>query len=282
MSERTSSSHISPSAHFTGFMWYRRGLSNEAFVTTYGRLSHVLLQPIMWLGKRLFGLDLERVLLQRHLQIDAQLSAAIESGAVRQVIEIACGLSPRGYRFTQRYPLVRYIEADLPAMAERKRQLLADNHWLNERHQVSAVDVFADAGPNTLAGVFAQLNPNEPVVVITEGLVNYFNREQVEQFWKRLAAELKQFPRSSYLTELYPDLVKHPRYRQIRWGVALIGRLTRGQYFLHYSDEVGISEAFKACGFTQIEVIDPSSNAKCLGLPESAALGLVRVVQAYA
>lgn len=235
----------------------------------------------MWASRRFFDLNLENMLLLRHLQIDAGLHRAIETYGVRQVVEIACGLSPRGRRFTQRYPQLHYIEADLPDMAERKRQLLAKHGWLGDRHQVSPVDVFAQHGTNSLASAFAQLNRDEPVLVITEGLVNYFPLKQIELFWTRLAAELSPFCAASYITDLYPELQAHPRHRQIRWGVDLVGKLTRGEYYLHYADAEAIDASFKACGFAAVEVVDPSVRATDLGLPIAKGPGLVRVVHAH-
>ena len=58
------------------------------------------------------------MLLARHHLIDHRLHAAIESGRVGQVIEVAAGLSPRGWRFASRYgSRLTYLEADLPATA---------------------------------------------------------------------------------------------------------------------------------------------------------------------
>ena len=152
---RASSAHISPSAHYTGYVWYRHQLADAAFATGFGRFVHGLLSPITWGARVGFGLDIEQFLLQRHLQIDAQLTAAIEQGGVCQVVEIACGLSPRGRRFTSRYPHVRYVEADLPVMAARKRLLLNAEGWLGSQHQVRAVDILAEEGGKSLAALFA-------------------------------------------------------------------------------------------------------------------------------
>lgn len=282
MTERASSAHISPSAHYTGYVWYRHRLAEPAFVTGFGRFVHGLLSPISWAARVGFDLDIEQLLLQRHLQIDAQLTAAIEQDGVTQVVEIACGLSPRGRRFTTRYPQLRYLEADLPAMAARKRGLLGAQGWLGTRHRVRAVDILAEQGEQSLAALFAELDPEQPVVVITEGLVNYFPLALIESFWARLAEQLRGFPQGRYLTELYPDLKEHPRYRQLRWGVGLIGRLTRGDYPLHYSSNEAIAEGFQRCGFRQVQVFDPSRDAPSLGLVPSRAAGLVRVIEARA
>tara|TARA_Y100001951_G_scaffold77872_1_gene65289 strand:+ start:5986 stop:6840 length:855 start_codon:yes stop_codon:yes gene_type:complete len=277
---RASSAHISPSAHYTGYVWYRHRLADPAFVTPFGRFVHKLLWPVTWGARAGFGLDIEAFLLQRHLQIDAQLTEAIEQRGVRQVVEIACGLSPRGRRFCSRYPELQYLEADLPAMAARKRLLLHGEGWLDGRHQVRAVDILAERGSQSLAALLASLDRSQPVVVITEGLVNYFPLELIEGFWSRLATGLSDFPEATYLTELYPDLREHPRYRQLRWGVGLIGRLTRGSYPLHYRDHAEIVTGFQRCGFAQVQVLDPSADAGSLGLPAARLPGLVRVIQA--
>ncbi len=68
MSERTrvDSAHISPSAHYTGYVWYRHRLAEPAFATSMGRSVHAVLRPLTWGARRLFGLDIEQLLLQRH------------------------------------------------------------------------------------------------------------------------------------------------------------------------------------------------------------------------
>lgn len=276
---RTDSAHISPSAHYTGYVWYRHQLSNQAFVTDFGRFAHAVLSPITWAAKR-FDIDLERLLLQRHLLIDALLTEAIEQRGVTQVVEIACGLSPRGRRFCQRYPQLHYVEADLPPMAARKRRLLASQGWLGEQHQVQAVDILAEGGEHSLGGLFARLDPAQPVLVITEGLVNYFELAVIEGFWTRLAEQLKGFVRGSYLTDLYPDLQEHPSYRQLRWGVGLVGLLTRGKYPLHYRDQAAIEAGFARCGFSRVAVLDPHEESLRRQLPRGRLPGLVRVIDA--
>ena len=69
-----------------------------------------------------------------------------------QVVEVACGLSPRGWRFAQRYgERITYVEADLPGMAARKRAALDRIGCLSDHHRVVAVDALRDDGPDSLA-----------------------------------------------------------------------------------------------------------------------------------
>ncbi|MGK7046852.1 class I SAM-dependent methyltransferase [Pseudomonas aeruginosa] len=277
--ERVDSAHITPSAHYTGYVWFRHRLAEPAFATVFGRWVHGFVAPINWGAQLGFGLNIEDFLLQRHLMIDARLTQAVEREGVVQVVEMACGLSPRGRRFRQRYPQLRYLEADLPPMAARKAALLREQGWLVPEHAVAAVDILAEDGERSLAALFAGLDRERPLVVITEGLVNYFQRPVIEAFWSRLATELKRFPQGTYLTDLYPDLREHPRYRQIRWGVGIIGRLTRGSYPLHYRNAAEIEAAFARCGFASTLVLDPQREGAALGLPQGRLPSLVRVIE---
>ena len=94
-----SSDRISPTAHSTGYVWARNGLSHPELATREGRVLFEALQPAMLASRATGGPTLESYLLARHRAIDALLERAIEAGEVSQVIEVAGGLSPRGWRF---------------------------------------------------------------------------------------------------------------------------------------------------------------------------------------
>ena len=93
---------ISPTAHYTGAVWPQRPLP-PALETSAGRLMQLSARPAMAVNQALGGTSLEVLLLARHLLIDRLLEAAIERGEISQVIEIAAGLSPRGWRFAERH-----------------------------------------------------------------------------------------------------------------------------------------------------------------------------------
>ena len=70
---RASSAHISPSAHYTGYVWYRHRLAEPAFVTAFGRFVHKLLWPVTWGARVGFGLDIDlHISLPGLAQDDAQ------------------------------------------------------------------------------------------------------------------------------------------------------------------------------------------------------------------
>src|SRR5215218_1359539 len=96
-------SPISPTAHYTGAVWASNGLSHPAFHSAAGGLMYNAMRLPMAITKALGGTKLEELLLARHRLLDRRLERAIESGEVSQVIEIAAGLSARGWRFSRRY-----------------------------------------------------------------------------------------------------------------------------------------------------------------------------------
>ena len=143
----SASDTISPTAHYTGYVWARNGLSTPELTTTEGRILFESLQPLMVVSGTLGRPSLEAYLLARHVAIDALLERAIERDRVTQVLEVAAGLSPRGWRFAQRYgDRVTYVEADLPAMASRKREALERAASLTDNHRVRDLDALQEDG----------------------------------------------------------------------------------------------------------------------------------------
>ncbi len=99
---RRGSEAISPTAHYTGHVWTRNALSHSALGTLEGWALFGALEPAMRLNRAFGGATLESQLLARHRALDCLLERAIEEGGVSQVIEVACGMSPRGWRFADR------------------------------------------------------------------------------------------------------------------------------------------------------------------------------------
>src|SRR5690554_8106224 len=99
------------------------------------------------------GGNIRTFLLQRHHLIDHLVRNAIEQRGVQQILEIACGLSPRGYRLRQQYPELNYVEADLPDMAARKHRLLSSQHSLNDQHRVVPVNIFSEEGIDSVENI---------------------------------------------------------------------------------------------------------------------------------
>jgi O-methyltransferase involved in polyketide biosynthesis len=262
MPAATGSEAISPTAHYTGYVWARNGLSHPALKTLEGRLMYEGLRPVFGLGASLLGVSMERYLLARHRAIDSLLTTAIESGAVSQVVELACGMSPRGWRFSNRYgTALRYVETDLPGMAARKRRALEGIGSISDVHRVEELDALRDDGPASLSALAGTLDPERGTAVITEGLLSYLDFETVVGLWSRIARELQRFPEGRYLSELHLAHLNAPYIRAFR---AALQRFVRGGVHFHLDSDAQAEEQLRRCGFAAASVrpgtdFDPGS-----------------------
>jgi O-methyltransferase involved in polyketide biosynthesis len=243
---------ISPTAHYTGYVWARNGLSHPELATTEGRILFESLRPMMIVSGAVGGPSLEPYLLARHRAIDALLSSAIEEHGVSQVVEVASGLSPRGWRFANRYgDRLTYVEADLPDMAERKRAALARIGSLSASHRVQELDALRDDGPGSLAELATELDPAQGLAIITEGLLGYLDTDSVLGIWGRFARTLHGFAGGRYISDLHLGDVQTAAIRAFR---VLLSAFVRGRVHLHFSSAADAEAALRAAGFDSAEV----------------------------
>jgi O-methyltransferase involved in polyketide biosynthesis len=257
-----SSAAISPTAHYTGQVWSRNGLSHPFLATRGGRLLFDALEPVMRASALVGGPSLEPYLLARHRAIDARLRHAIEHRGITQVVEIAAGMSPRGWRFDGAYrDRLTYVEADLPAMAARKRAALERIGSLSERHRIVDLDALRDAGPGSLDAVAAELDPSAGLVVITEGLLGYLPPPAVEDLWVRIARTLSRFDGGVYLSDLHLGSVNGPAVRAFRLALSAF---VRGRVYLHFDGAPQAEARLRAAGFVEATVTDVGELAHIL------------------
>lgn len=270
---------ISPTAHYTGTVWLQHGLSHPAFATLHGQGLYYALKAPMAISSHLGGPSLEDFLLARHRLIDLQLAEAIENGVISQVIEVASGLSPRGWRFTERYKgRIRYLEADLPDMARTKRELLINGGLDREGHEVHDINALADDGPESLAALAATLDRSQGTAIITEGLINYFDTDTVTGMWARFARVLSGFPRGLYLSDLH--LKATNKGMLIDAFMRGLSTFVRGRVHLHYDSADVALQALQESGFHHAALLRPSDFGHRLPDCRRHAADLVRVVSA--
>jgi O-methyltransferase involved in polyketide biosynthesis len=245
--EPRGSEAVSPTAHYTGYVWARNGLSHPALRTAEGRVLFESLRPAMAVSDLVLGVSLEPFLLARHRALDGLLEGVIDAGTVSQVIEVACGMSPRGWRFANRYGArITYVEGDLPGMAARKRAALDRIGSLGAHHRVVEIDALRAAGPGSLAAVAAGLDPERGVAIVTEGLLNYLPPGLVAGAWRRFAAALSGFPHGRYFSDLHIGERQTHYMRAFR--LALSG-FVRRRVDLHFGSAAEAEERLCGAGF---------------------------------
>ena len=274
-------SSISFTALYTGHVWYANGMSTPEFHNAGGSLLYHALLPFEFIGKQLTGGNIKIFLLQRHHIIDHLVKQAIEQEGVEQVLEIACGMSPRGTRLCQQYPQLKYVEADLPGMAARKHRLLGEQNQLSKRHLVVPLNIFSRDSSDALETVVAKsFDTSKPLLVITEGLVNYFSLETIGAFWQRLQKVLTAFAQGIYLMDNYPLLDDHPLQRTMRVLGGMLGAISRSQVSFHFSSDAQAQQHFEQLGFANTRVHNPRDYYDSLPIPRTRGTPFVRIVEA--
>jgi O-methyltransferase involved in polyketide biosynthesis len=247
-------SAISPTALYNGTVWLRHGLSHPAFATLAGHAMWTGLAGPRRAVELLGGPHFDALLLARHHAIDTLLSQAIEAGEVTQVIELAAGLSPRGWRFATRHgPDLTYVETDLPGMARRKADLLGSAGLMGPGHRIRAVDAFH---PGSLRALADDLDPDQGTAVITEGLINYFPTADVLTLSHSVAESLHRFPQGLYLSDIH---LGESTDAVTATAKAFITAFVRGSVYLHFDGEQEAIAALADVGFDDAELLRPSS-----------------------
>jgi O-methyltransferase involved in polyketide biosynthesis len=274
----TDTSRISISAHYTGYIWYKNSLSHKQFVTPMGRAAYWALKPMNVFMQSMIGASIDTFLLQRHFVLDHLVEQAIEEG-YEQIVELAAGLSSRGYLIKQAHSSIHYVEGDLPGMSARKADLL-DKLGRQSGHITQPCNILDESGPQSIEVLLASLDKSKKTLIITEGLVNYFDLATIRKVWWRMATALKGFPQARYITEVYPKLAQHPSYKYVKVAQKVVGFFTQGEYPLHYNSNESMQQGFLEDGFTHVSVTAPEDYYDTLDIPTSSRQSLVRLVVA--
>lgn len=269
---------ISPTAHYTGETWVRNGLSHPELATWQGRVFHRALALPLAASKTLGGPTLNGPLLARHRIIDSILDDLIEGG-ISQVVEVACGMSPRGWRFSERYgDRLTYIEADLPGMAQRKREALARMDSLTDRHRVVDLDVLRDGGPDSLEALVETLDPAEGLAIVTEGLLVYLDDETVDALWARIARALGRFTQGAYLADL--RFADDGRTLPDRAFGLILGAFVRGKIHAYRGDEASAEAALRNAGFDQARLHRGDRHPAAADARNDPGANLISIIEA--
>lgn len=243
--------HISFTAHYTGYIWYQMGISHPALATKKGKTLAALVHPIESWAEKYVGGSMRTTLKQRHSMLDSHLKKLIEQYPDLQVLEIACGLSPRGWWFRQHYPEISYRELDLPDMAATKQAALQQIE--SHSDDVLSLDLFTEA----FASAFEIFDPKRPLVVISEGLINYFEKPLLQQLIQAIAHYGQDFQTLHYLTDIYPEPTQN-KLATIIWNSSrLLKWMSRSAFSFHFKTPAEVEHFFQEAGFHQVEVLQP-------------------------
>lgn len=261
---------LAVTALYTAEVWRREGFPGAALLASNDAVRVFRVTQAALGVARVFGAlqwwrrerrsPLPVALAHRHALIDRW---ALESDA-EAVIELAAGLSPRGYWLSGRSTRP-VVEVDTPEVIAAKRRLLgrtaegraalARPHWRLAEGDLRTMDLEALAP----AG--------RPALVIAEGLLMYLDAEAQRAFFGRIAALLATRG-GAFVADLVPP-AEEPRPgvagRVLGW---LMRRATRGAGFAAGArTRADILADLTAAGFHRVEAIEPAAVAAALHLP---------------
>lgn len=245
--------HISFTAHYTGYIWYSMGISHPVFATGKGKMLAKLLHPLESWAEKHVGGSMRTTLRQRHRIIDNQLTQLIQQQPDLQILEIACGLSPRSWNFRQKFPQLDYRELDLPEMAEIKTQALQQLD--QQAPQVLTADIFTQ----DFERIFQGFDPGRPLAVISEGLINYFDKTLLNKLLQGITEYAQDFKALHYLTDIYPEPVKNKLANFIWTSSKLLKVMSRSSFTFHFINPQEVQTFFGNAGFSSVEVIQPTA-----------------------
>lgn len=245
--------HISFTAHYTGYIWYSMGISHPVFATGKGKMLAKLLHPLESWAEKHVGGSMRTTLRQRHRIIDNQLTQLIQQQPDLQILEIACGLSPRSWNFRQKFPQLDYRELDLPEMAEIKTQALQQLD--QQAPQVLTADIFTQ----DFEKIFQGFDPGRPLAVISEGLINYFDKTLLNKLLQGITEYAQDFKALHYLTDIYPEPVKNKLANFIWTSSKLLKVMSRSSFTFHFINPQEVQTFFGNAGFSSVEVIQPTA-----------------------
>ena len=241
----SASEAISPTAHYTGYVWARTGSRTPSSRPREGRLMYESVRLPMAAAGALGRPTLERYLLARHRAIDLLLERAIDDGGVTQVIEVAAGLSPRGWRFAAARPGAR-VHRGRPARDGRAQARRARADGVAVRSPAGRGARRAPPrGRTSISGVAGGLDHASGLAIITEGLLAYLPREAVDGAWRRFALALAALDRPLYLG--HPARVGMTA--EARAFRVLLGVFVRGEVRIHFETAADCDAALLAAGF---------------------------------
>ncbi len=206
----------------------------------------------------------------RYLLTDQEL----KKSGIKQVLELASGLSPRGFIWADDLD-VQYVEIDLPEKMAMKRTVVNELHCLNGTNGYDNLHLLE--GNITLRQDILDSNiylEHEPLFVICEGLLRYLNWRDKSSLALAVRDTIHLHGGGIWTTpdiELLSDVNATPestaRYDMMarEWGFDVRPNL--------FKDMGHAVEFFEAFGFKvnqhcQLEMIDQLVSPKRLGLPD--------------
>lgn len=202
---------------------------------------------------------------QRRIRLSQDIDKITKSYNPEQIVELACGYSPRGLMFTQKNRKLFYIETDFPSTIKNKVKSIKEMEIkerikLGKNHHFVNFDVLRDSF-NKL-----KLNKNKKTLIIAEALVSYLDDKEHNYLMDKISGYLSGFKHGAYLSH------------ESGFGMlnGFLGKLllvyrnfiSKTKSNRHFGGAEDIELFFKGKGFNKVKIFDSKGSGNIIYLAE--------------
>jgi O-methyltransferase involved in polyketide biosynthesis len=193
------------------------------------------------------------------------------------ILELACGITPRGLELMKEDSERIYFETDLSGMLNIKRKIVEGlNVKLSKRHFLESLNILDDRALNKIGDKYKRLNSKKNLAIINTGLWTYLTDDEQSRMADNIRLFLKKYsPNGFWVSPDFRRRVKTKNYffYYLRKGVTRkTGRPTN-----QFKDETELISFMNKHGFnvrrvSNKEVVKDCNSMKKFHLSESEAL----------
>lgn len=201
------------------------------------------------------------------------LDRLIMQTGIRQILEVAAGLSSRGLALTEDDSLT-YVELDLPHMMDDKRRIVKDLQAKRLVPQRANLH-FEDGNAVEIDGFLnaaEHFDPNQPLLIVNEGLLRYLGLKDKQRYAANVSNILRKFGGTWVTSDISLPKVMYKEQDVMAGRRKKISEITGVQVDNNlFKDEEDAKQFFGDLGFSVkshsfLEVIDELTSPAKLGM----------------
>lgn len=196
---------------------------------------------------------------QKRVRLSKELDKLIESYHPEQIIELACGYSPRGLILTQKNPNLIYVETDFSAVIAKKKRIFREIErkeeiTLSKNHHLVKFDA---VGKSLYGSLKKLIDRKKRTLVVAETLASYLSPSEHELLIKNVKEVLDKVKEGAYLSHEGKGMLSG------FFGKLLIfyrNKVAKTRSHKHFANSKEIKNYFLKKGFKNVRVVDSEAS----------------------
>lgn len=207
--------------------------------------------------KKIFG---------RRIALSEDLDKMIKKYAPEQIIELACGYSPRGLIMSLKNRGLTYIESDFSSVIDKKRDIIntilkGNKIKLSKNHHFVKIDSIGDDLEKSLGKV---IDKNKKTLILSEGFVSYLNKQEHDFLIEKITSLLSKVKHGAYLGH-------ESKFKMLNGFIGKIllfyrNVISKTKSNKHFNNAEEIKRYFQNKGFRDINIIDSKKSGNTIYL----------------